>query len=526
MEEVFYGQKYTDAEKKSWLKPRLWTELDLNEGGKDGGVLFDDNIDDDFVRVYDEKIVESRADDIADGKVAMNWTTAPLSVRERFKQWGPIKDYETYLKTMRKMGSTTAYSKAAFEEEKIRVLDGIFHDYHENLPNLDLDLPNIVFDKDHTLRGDGELLERVPTEATRFEKDFMKKEWIDLQSETDAYAWPNLADVPTDVIVDGEDAPEPTTLDTVVLRTWRTVNMKRGGRRRMMNALALVGNRNGVAGFAIGKADEAARAMDKAVSRAAKHMIHIPRRDGHTLYENVQVKSIKTRIYMQHAPEDHGVVAHFIIQDIARLAGIRNMIASVKGNVNQINIVRGVFQGLLMQQDHVAKMKDAGVSLIEYNSKDGRPVVHNRAAPEEITMEDLGRALRQRLPMSRAEVRTLTIKWMVTFPNRPTTQNFEVARLINHGLLLEQCLLVCKQEVPEALVEANIYAIQHHPELVQWLKEMPEEADPSNSMLYPAVAETMYNCIDYPDYQFDDDCYYYYDELVAVSNNHLLSMQM
>ena len=71
-----------------------------------------------------------------------------------------------------------------------------------------------------------------------------------------------------------------------------------------------------------------------------------------------KVKSIKTRIYMQHAPEDHGVVAHFIIQDIARLAGIRNMIASVKGNVNQINIVRGVFQGLLMQQDHVAKMKE------------------------------------------------------------------------------------------------------------------------------------------------------------------------
>ena len=49
-----------------------------------------------------------------------------------------------------------------------------------------------------------------------------------------------------------------------------------------------------------------------------------------------------------------------------------------------------------------------------------------------------------------------------SFSNRPTTQNFEVARLINHGLLLEQCLLVCKQEVPEALVEANIYTIQHH----------------------------------------------------------------
>jgi ribosomal protein S5 len=43
----------------------------------------------------------------------------------------------------------------------------------------------------------------------------------------------------------------------------RTVNMKTGGRRPTMNALVVVGNGNGAAGFAVGKASM----MQEAVSR-------------------------------------------------------------------------------------------------------------------------------------------------------------------------------------------------------------------------------------------------------------------
>ena len=42
---------------------------------------------------------------------------------------------------------------------------------------------------------------------------------------------------------------------------------------------------------------------------------------------------------MQYAPQDHGVVAHFIIQDICRLAGIRNLIANVRWIATNCGVV-------------------------------------------------------------------------------------------------------------------------------------------------------------------------------------------
>jgi|AntRauTorckE5430_2_1112549.scaffolds.fasta_scaffold36881_2 hypothetical protein len=44
------------------------------------------------------------------------------------------------------------------------------------------------------------------------------------------------------------------SLEAMVLKSWTTTNMKRGGRTRTQKALSIVGNFNGAAGFAIGKA--------------------------------------------------------------------------------------------------------------------------------------------------------------------------------------------------------------------------------------------------------------------------------
>ena len=107
---------------------------------------------------------------------------------------------------------------------------------------------------------------------------------------------------------------------------------------------------------------------------------------------------------------------------------------------------------------------------------------------------------------------------MKTFPWRPTPENFELARLINHGILLESALFWTGDNVAEALTASNDLSVERAPELVSWLKAIPDHADPSFSVLYTGGAETMFNCQQFPEMNFDDDCLLYHEELTHHLN--------
>lgn len=102
-----------------------------------------------------------------------------------------------------------------------------------------------------------------------------------------------------------------------------------GGRRHTMNALAIVGNRNGAAGFAVGKATDLGDAVEKAVMRASRHLVPIDRKDGYTIHHDLSAKCISTTVHMMPAPKAHGLVAHRAILEISQLAGIESLIANV-----------------------------------------------------------------------------------------------------------------------------------------------------------------------------------------------------
>lgn len=101
------------------------------------------------------------------------------------------------------------------------MLEGIFHDYHEEMPKVNIDMPFLAFDPRHSLRGEEQLVEQIPTDATRFAKDYADKEMLDLVSETEQYRWPNLSEIPSDTNTDGDARPYANELDSVVLRVRR-----------------------------------------------------------------------------------------------------------------------------------------------------------------------------------------------------------------------------------------------------------------------------------------------------------------
>ena len=429
------------------------------------------------------------------------WTAAPLSIRERFKQWGPIKDYPSYLQFMKSAGATTALSKEDFDAHKLRTLQDIFADYNTDQEELYqmLDDPLVKFHPDHSV--DHRADDPVADELNEWQSDDTQ-----YKSMTEEIDFPSLVDpLPTTTVGTDRDRHVPTdgsALEALILRNWTTTNMKRGGRRRTQNALCVVGNFHGAAGFAIGKAEEAVDASSKAMQKAGKRLVSFSRRDGHTIHENVTAKVVSTKVYMQYAPEDHGLVAHTAIQDICRLAGIRNLIANVKGSKNLLNIVRASFVCLDKQQDQFPRLESAGITAVEYKYRDSLPTVKNKVAVEDLPLWQVGESLKKRTAssVSRYEVKRITFHWMKQFPLRPTAENFELARLINHGILLEQCLFWRGDAIPEALVAANDLAASKAPELAVWLQNMPELAsdDSPQSTLFFVNSRTLMGCADPP----------------------------
>ncbi|XP_077884594.1 small ribosomal subunit protein uS5m-like [Ictidomys tridecemlineatus] len=100
------------------------------------------------------------------------------------------------------------------------------------------------------------------------------------------------------------------------------------GRKRSVRVLVAVGNGQGAAGFAIGKASERVDAFRKAKNKAIHYLHYIERYEDHTRY---------------------GLRCHRAIITICRLIGIKDMYAEVSGSVNMLNLTRGLFHGLSRQ---------------------------------------------------------------------------------------------------------------------------------------------------------------------------------
>lgn len=482
----------TPRGRKDYLRPRLFTEIDLKamadpvtekeltrmrKPGKwvDPGPAWHD----DQSLNSDPKDKQFTAKD-AENAVkeferwgSKTWTTLPLTIRERYKQWGPIRNYSEYLKFMAKIGATAALSEERFEYEKKHLLKKLLSHWEEqeDLACL-LDEPFVSFAPNH-----------ADKKAIQF-KDFDRDGAL-LETPSSYHRWPTLDTLRSGQMEDGQEAVSSgDELDCFVLRTWRTINMKRGGRKRSLNALAVVGNRQGFAGFAIGKADSNMAATEKAISRAAKHLIHIPRRDERTIHHDTYAKCVSTKVYMQYAPDGHGIVAHSAIKEICQLAGIRDLIANTKGSLNPLNVVRGAFTCLQNQSDQIERFKRLG-TVVEYTARDALPIVKSQTPVEQLELRRLETGLRERLPLSRREIKRLTFYWLVDFPLRPSDAAFELARIVRHGILLEQCLMLAGEPIPEGLETANAAAAAQVPELIAWFAAMPLEADPSSTQLYP-----------------------------------------
>ncbi|OBV28986.1 30S ribosomal protein S5 [Helicobacter sp. CLO-3] len=131
----------------------------------------------------------------------------------------------------------------------------------------------------------------------------------------------------------------------VVVNIGRVTKVVKGGRRFRFNALVVVGNRNGMVGFGLGKAKEVPDAIRKAIDDAFKNVIKVNVK-GTTIAHDVEHKYNASRILLKPASEGTGVIAGGSARPVIELAGIKDILTKSLGSSNPYNVVRATFDAL------------------------------------------------------------------------------------------------------------------------------------------------------------------------------------
>ncbi|MGI0406195.1 30S ribosomal protein S5 [Helicobacter himalayensis] len=131
----------------------------------------------------------------------------------------------------------------------------------------------------------------------------------------------------------------------VVVNIGRVTKVVKGGRRFRFNALVVVGNKNGLIGFGLGKAKEVPDAIKKAIDDAFKNIIKVNVK-GTTIAHDIECKYNASKILLKPASEGTGVIAGGSARSVVELAGIKDILTKSLGSNNPYNIVRATVDAL------------------------------------------------------------------------------------------------------------------------------------------------------------------------------------
>ena len=131
----------------------------------------------------------------------------------------------------------------------------------------------------------------------------------------------------------------------VVVNIGRVTKVVKGGRRVRVNALVVIGNKEGLVGFGLGKAKEVPDAVKKAIDDAFKNIVKVNIK-GTTIAHDVQQKYNSSIILLKPASEGTGVIAGGSVRPVLEMAGIKDILTKSLGSNNPYNEVRATIDAL------------------------------------------------------------------------------------------------------------------------------------------------------------------------------------
>ncbi|MCK9265709.1 30S ribosomal protein S5 [bacterium] len=134
-------------------------------------------------------------------------------------------------------------------------------------------------------------------------------------------------------------------INQVVVEIRRVTKVTKGGKNLNFRALVVVGDKNGQAGFGIGKANEVPEAIRKAIEKAKKSMITVPINET-TIPFDVSAKYGASRVILKPASKGHGMVAGKTMRAFLEVAGINDITSKCLGSTNPVNVIGATVKAL------------------------------------------------------------------------------------------------------------------------------------------------------------------------------------
>ena len=139
---------------------------------------------------------------------------------------------------------------------------------------------------------------------------------------------------------------EEKEFESKLLDLARVTRVRAGGRTFRFRATVVLGNRNGKVGVGVSKGRDVSQAIEKATSKAKKHLIDIVIKNE-TIPFDVKVKYQSARILLRPQKKGRGIIAGGVTRTICELAGIKNITAKLLSKTNnKINIAKATMKAL------------------------------------------------------------------------------------------------------------------------------------------------------------------------------------
>ena len=138
---------------------------------------------------------------------------------------------------------------------------------------------------------------------------------------------------------------EPEYFEKVV-QVNRVSKKTKGGDKRSLSVLAVVGDKNGNVGVGLGKAGDVQSAVRKATIYAKRHLISVPLVDNRTIPHEVNIKLGAARVILKPAPVGTGIIAGGAVRVVVEAAVINDVVSKILGTNNRASNVYATLEAL------------------------------------------------------------------------------------------------------------------------------------------------------------------------------------
>ena len=151
---------------------------------------------------------------------------------------------------------------------------------------------------------------------------------------------------------------EAKEFEEYMLQLDRVTRVVKGGRRMRFRALVAIGNRNGKVGAGVGKANEVAAAVVKAVNDAKKNLITIPILNT-TIPQEVMGKFGSGLVLLKPAVEGTGLIAGSSVRAVLESVGIQDILTKSLGASNPHDVLKATLNALqkLRSREEYAELR-------------------------------------------------------------------------------------------------------------------------------------------------------------------------